>query len=341
MHNDTTAVLLQRLGLSAAGAQELETIPLGAAGVAQGFQAGGARARDLSDSYVELAVDTALPFLLTRHALEPTVVRVEQAAVIRGTSGSAEPDEETVLLDGRQGRRAAVVVDSAEGPMLIAIEEGAVHIRLLASPDEGEALERWQPLTAQLAHPVPSIVALLGERGCEPWLQARVDQLAASTWLVDQVASVGTLLRLWSPTANDAPGAAPAGSAHPSTAIGAWIRALSPDERSLIERLAVQQAAALRRRLDALDALDEGAPELAPAELLALLHERDALESVVALLWLCGEGRGLGAQLALLDDLALVSLSALPLSPALDDDALLQAVFTGEPDAWWGKLAAG
>ena len=38
------------------------------------------------------------------------------------------------------------------------------------------------------------------------------------------------------------------------------------------------------------------------------------------------------AQLALLDDLALVSLSALPASPALEDDALLQAVFAGEPD---------
>jgi hypothetical protein len=337
MTSDERSTLLKDLGIDPGTMREIEQIPLGGSGVAQGLRAGKSSARDLSESFVELVHARALPFALTQHALEPRVVRVE-GAVVRATSGAAESIEGAVLLDARYGRSAGVVVESAEGPMLIDVDAIGIRITYLAPVEDLSALERSEPLPTRLSSAAPALPALLGNRSCEPWLRQRVEALASSSWLVDHVASVGTVVRLWSPTPTEGREILEGRAAAPSAAAGAWIRELLRADRDAVEQLAVQQAITLRAWFDGLaDAPDD--PTW--AEVLRALHERDALESVRSMLWLAGPAHGLTNELALLDDAAAASLSAIaPLETSAPDE-LLQAVFASEPEAWWGELAAG
>lgn len=337
MTSDERSALLKDLGIDPGTMRELAQIPLGGSGVAQGLRAGKGSARDLSESFVELVLARALPFALTQHALEPSVVRVEGAAV-RAMSGAAESIEGAVLLDARHGRCAGVVVESAEGPMLIDVDAIGIRITYLEPVEDRSAQERSEPLPTRLSSAAPGLVALLDDRSCEPWLRRRVEALAGSSWLVDHVASVGTVVRLWTPTPSEGRAILEGRATAPSAVAGAWIRGLLRAERDGVEQLAVQQAISSRAWFDG---LADAPNDPTSAEVLRALHERDALESVRSLLWLAGPAHGLANELARLDDAAAVSLSAIASPEALASDELLQAVFASEPEAWWGELAAG
>jgi hypothetical protein len=336
MNSNERSDLLRDLGVAPGAMREIVHIPLGGSGVAHGFKAGKSSARELSNSFVVLPHKSALPFELTQHALEPAVVRVEGATIVNA-SGAAERIDGAVLLDGRHGRCAGVVVESAQGRMLIDIDAVGVRVSYIEQIEDFSALRRWKPLPDRFSCATPALVELIGNRSCEAWLRQRVEALALSAWLVDHVASVGTVVRLWSPTLAEGRDILDGRAAAPSTAAGIWIRSLRSAEQSAVEQLAVQQAISLRAWFDSL----EDAPEDPTSdEVLRALHERDALESVMSMLWLVGEARGLANELALLDDAAVTSLSAIPHPEALAQDELLHAVFASEPGAWWGELAA-
>lgn len=221
--------------------------------------------------------------------------------------------------------------------MLIDIDAVGVRVSYIDQIEDFSALRRSEPLPESLSCATPALVELLGNRSCEAWLRQRVESLALSAWLVDHVASVGTVVRLWSPTPTEGRDILEGRAAAPSMVAGTWIRSLPGAEQSAVEQLAIQQAISLRGWFDSL----EDAPEDPTSdEVLRAVHERDALESVMSMLWLVGEARGLANELALLDDSAVTSLSAIARPEKLTRDELLQAVFASEPGAWWGELAA-
>jgi hypothetical protein len=155
--------------------------------------------------------------------------------------------------------------------------------------------------------------------------------------MVERAAAVGLVARLWEPEDRATRAAILEGSAeHPSTVAARWVRSLG-DTQSTLSLLAFHRAARLREAFFALVDADEDPSE---ADLLALLYERDALESVRALLAYVGHGRVLGRELDLTDVAAVTCYSAMPVTPGIEADPLLRAVFLTEPDAWWGGFAA-
>jgi len=198
--------------------------------------------------------------------------------------------------------------------------------------------EPWTPVSTSFPVPPPTLADLLGGHPCAEWLRERHDALARSPAMVERAAAVGLVARLWEPEDRATRDAVLAGTAeHPSTVAVKWLRSLDPETRSTLEALAYQRAARLR---DAFFALVEASEDPHEACLLALLHERDALECVLALLSYDGKGRRLAVELQITDSAAITCYSAMPVTPALEADPLLRAVFLTEPNAWWGEFAA-
>lgn len=198
--------------------------------------------------------------------------------------------------------------------------------------------EPWSPVSTDLPIPPPTLAELLGGKPCAEWLSARHDALARSPAMVERAAAVGLVARLWEPADRATRAAVLAGSVeHPAEVAVQWLRSLDPETRGTLEALAYQRAARLR---DAFFALVEASEDPHELCLLALLHERDILECVRNLLAYDGKGRRLGVELQITDFGAGTCYSAMPVTPALEADPLLRAVFIAEPDAWWGGFAA-
>lgn len=198
--------------------------------------------------------------------------------------------------------------------------------------------ETWTPVSTDLPIPLPTLADLLGGKPCAAWLRERHDALARSPAMVERAAAVGLVARLWCPEDRATRDAVLAGTVpHPSDVAVRWLRSLDSETRGTLEALAYQRAARLRDAFFALVDADEDPSE---ADLLALLYERDILESVRVLLAYVGHGRSLGRELALTDVAAVTCYSAMPVTPGIEADPLLRAVFLAEPDAWWGGFAA-
>ena len=198
--------------------------------------------------------------------------------------------------------------------------------------------DTWSPVSTDLPIPPPTLATLLGGHPCAEWLRERHDALARSPAMVERVAAVGLVARLWEPEDRALEAAILDGTVdYPSTVAVWWLRAIDPETRSTLEALAYQRAASLRDAFFAMVDADEDPTE---ADLLALLYERDALESVRTLLAYVGHGRNLGRELALTDVAAITCYSAMPVTAGIEADPLLRAVFLAEPDAWWGGFAA-
>src|SRR5689334_15877396 len=99
--------LLAALGIDAEGIEVLARVPAPKGSVAHGLAGALPEARELSEAFADVPVDPAAsarwPFLLTRHTLEPGVVRVEDGPLPRALAGCAELIDGAVLLDGRAG----------------------------------------------------------------------------------------------------------------------------------------------------------------------------------------------------------------------------------------------
>ncbi len=198
--------------------------------------------------------------------------------------------------------------------------------------------DTWSPVSTDLPIPPPTLADLLGGHPCAAWLSERHDALARSPAMVERAAAVGLVARLWCPEDRATRDAVLDGSAaHPSDAAFRWLRSLGSETRGTLEALAIQRAARMRDAFFALVDADEDPSE---SDLLALLYERDILESVRVLLAYVGHGRSLGRELALTDVAAVTCYSAMPVTAGIEADPLLRAVFLAEPDAWWGGFAA-
>lgn len=198
--------------------------------------------------------------------------------------------------------------------------------------------DAWSPVSTDLPVPPPTLATLLGGHTCAAWLRERHDALARSPAMVERAAAVGLVARLWCPEDRATRAAVLAGDAeHPCDVAVRWLRSLDFEARSTLEALAYQRAARMRDAFFALVDADEDPTE---ADLLALLYERDILESVRVLLAYVGHGRNLGRELALTDVAAVTCYSAMPVTAGIEADPLLRAVFLAEPDAWWGGFAA-
>jgi hypothetical protein len=113
--------------------------------------------------------------------------------------------------------------------------------------------------------------------------------------------------------------------------ISDYVRTWSPRELEAIERFAVERAGAL------LDAVNYIEAEYTVDDTLRLARERNALESVMFVLFLAVRGFMLADALKAVDDAAVTSLSNLPM-PAKDARVaypFLLAVENEEPSRWW------
>jgi len=221
-----------------------------------------------------------------------------------------------------------VLIETAAGKMLISVGPEGVTVSSVGEAEDFSAWDAWQSLPHALSTAQPTLRELVGEVGCEPWLKERYEALAGVGRPFEMVASVGAMARLWY-----MPGAGMTPEPDPSTVGARWVRSLPAREIDAVERFAMERAGELREQLDA-----GQESERTTEEVRAILHERDALESVLAMLWLAGDGKRLGRELAATDDTATVVLSELPISEEIERDPLLVAVALAEPDSWWGCL---
>lgn len=324
---------LAQLGIAAEDLEVLARVATPRSSVAHGLAGALPPARELSENFADVPVDppetsAGWPFLLMRHALEPGVVRIEEGPAPCALTGSAELLDGTVLLDGRAGREGGCAIEASGELFVIVVgREGVTVSRRLRAPS-------WVPLPDRFEVPPPPLAELLADRACADWLGQRFQELAASPSLVEQAAAVGVVVRLWEPAGTDRAELLGGHAPDPGERAAAWVATLG-DSRKALAHLVLHRAASLREAFDALPSRDEDPGD---EEVLALLHERDVLESVRVLLSLVGEGLPLARALALTDDVAATTWSAIAPSDRLRDDPLLRAVFLCEPESFWGQL---
>ena len=337
MMNKLSHELLAELGLAAEHTRVIASVELEPGKVGQGLAGATRSPLDLSDHFVNAALrgvdsPTQLPFTVTKHQVESAVFRVEELPrPVLKTAGATVCRDDDVMLDARAGKYSAVLVETAEGRMIIHAGPAGVTVSVVGAEGDFDAWEKWESLPDHLSTALPSLSDLTGRCSCEPWLEARYVALASAASLVDHIAAVGVMVRLWMPLAKDRALADPA-----SVVVAPWARKLAARELDAIERAAVERAGALRQQLDELATEDD----LSPAAVRAFAYDRDALECHLNVLWLAGRGRQLGPELSATDDSAVTSLSALPASRELMNDPLLRAVHVSEPDEWWGHLCS-
>ncbi len=328
--------LLAELGLSADALVEVAAAPPPVGKVAHGLSGSLPPAKDYSESFQELRFASqqgTFPFQPFHQTLEPAILRIEEAPAPCALVGTAEVTPEGVRLDGRAGREGGCAFETPEGLFLVTFDAAGVKVFRSAVPPASPTV--WTPVSVELDTSPPTLAELLGDLACEAWLVERFALLSASPAMVERASAVGLVARLWSPSSRaERTDILTGHKPHPSDQATAWLRTLG-ESRKVLGELAVHRAASLREALDALPRLREDPSD---DDLMALLYERDVLESVRVLLAFVGEGRALGRELVLTDDVALTVCSAFAPSRRLRDDPLLRAVFVSEPDAFWGQL---
>ncbi|GDX83781.1 hypothetical protein LBMAG42_55920 [Deltaproteobacteria bacterium] len=167
--------------------------------------------------------------------------------------------------------------------------------------------------------------------GAAPWLRRAVAALAAQEASLPNAASAGLLALLWPP-----PGGPPlATEALPRERVRSWILAATAEQRADLEHHAVSRAWSTAERIRELDSN----PDSGPAEVAAIIEQRDDLQSVLRVLRLSGRGDELTHALRGLDATAQERFASLAnVLPALSEDpqeARWMAVAWQEPGAWW------
>lgn len=196
-------------------------------------------------------------------------------------------------------------------------------------------MSAWAPSLDRLDAPPPTLAQLLAGRPCAEWLRRRHDELAASPAIVDQAAAVGVVVRLWEPSKTDGAAILAGDAPDPAQCAAAWVARLGASSRDALGHVSKERAAALR---GAFQELADRDGDRSGEEVLVVLYERDVLESVRVLLSFVGEGAAVAAALALTDDVAATTWSAIAPSEAFWTDPLLRAVFVAEPESVWGQF---
>lgn len=267
---------------------------------------------------------------LPEHALQrwdyvPEVFLLQMEGASISVAGDVYLSDDAYILDSRNGMAAAQIMTSQGQSFFLVAENGEVEFY-----DDVPASLKGQELIA------PRLETLLAGAPCAEWLESEVSAGLASSSLWQKTAAVGLLSRLWSPGGRAAEYAEKmmSGWQQPSMRVSQWAAQLSGAQRGAIEKLAMQQIAALSAQLDTLhEAVVEESPE-AVSIAVNLLRQRDDIESVDAVLRAAGS-RVLEAALAAAD-LNAQSQMALFVELSLPYDARLSSVSWQEPDAWWG-----
>lgn len=216
----------------------------------------------------------------------------------------AADDGTTWVIDARDGRVDRFVLDA-----LADLPPMDPPIALVEAPD----VEVWASRVQ-----------------AQPWLAVAAAAAAGLPSTLDRIAGAGLLARLWTE-----PDGAQVDSP-PRELARAWARSLDADLLDAAEGAAVRRAWRLADRLAEVGSL---LPDVASAEMSAIILDRDDLQSIRRVLRLAGRGVRLDDALATTDRAADEHLSALAdLLPSLDDDPngdRWRAVAWQEPDAWW------
>lgn len=257
----------------------------------------------------------------------------DPAAEVQAVLGILAPQETWFVIDGRAGL-AAARVQSLDAEWVVSVDPTG-RVEVLAVERSGP-VARWRPEPAAVGDP-PSTDALLEGHGCDPDLRARLQALTDTGWALDEVARVGTLARLWTPTTRQARlEALRTRTLPPIDRARAWADGLDARVIATLRHLCDLE---IERLHDTLDGIEED-PEAADAAVaLELASRRDALESVEHLLRGRPEPLSLGPPLTILDGRATSLWSALPEADSLGHVAWLRQVAVGRPDGWWTAWA--
>lgn len=309
------------LGVPAEQVRLLAALPAADPGAAQGFAPGG-----LAEACADLRAWHPEPLAglrVYRSRRRPGAVQLAAAAVVAVHRGAPHHHHDLVAIEG--DALVEVRLDADRAVLRLAAGE----VVLLGLPDPLADLAGAEPEPA--AVPAPPVEAWTEGLAVDRWLAEEVGRLARSAAALDRIAAAGLLSRLW------APGETPvARAARPTERARAWARGLDPAALDRAEREAVDEAARLHDRIDAVARLDDAA---ARAAVGALVVDRDDLQSVRRALRLAGRGDRLDAALAAVDADARSAASVLAgRLPALADDPdglRWAAVAWQEPGAWW------
>jgi hypothetical protein len=188
----------------------------------------------------------------------------------------------------------------------------------------------------------PALESLTGGLESEVWLNKEYRDLAASPGVVDRVAAVGLVLRLWQPTSAAAcrrlVEEAWVTESPLVRAVAQWAARLPPEVCGRCAAAAMDDAEALEDALAEIDAVVERGDDALRALGTHIALERDRLQSLVAVLALRGDASRERSALERLDEQASALLSQL--SSAGIEHPLLARAAEVEPFAWWGSLAS-
>jgi hypothetical protein len=193
-----------------------------------------------------------------------------------------------------------------------------------------------ESLDVEMSQPPLTFAELTGGADGPAWLVSEVQALAGSPNVVHRLASMGIVLRLWSPTGAAATAALRWSGVRPAARVKEWLARVPRDELSALCEVSVEAAGLLFERLAELRELathDEGQSVRSLAS--RILEERDELESLARVLDLAGRASAVADTLRAFDSQAVAHWSAFG---ELEDRVAtehLRSVAWQEPDAWW------
>lgn len=280
--------------------------------------------------------------------------------------GHCFDDEGFLYLDARSALAAVEVLSpgpSERQSSLLVFDHGEIAAYRIVSWGQKLGLPAAAPSLdpdielSQLGAPSP--LSLTDGLAVAPWLASFATHLVEENTLLAKVASVGIVLRLWSPCSAEDRRVAIArtkqktGLVH---SVRAWATGLG-DVIPVVVDTALHEANALEDEMASFEHLPDDSLEHLGQQFRVVVDARDNLESVCAVLETVGQSTALRRTLQRVDRLAASLSSTLrdpefvsgyvagrtlePDEPSLDvQNARLEAVLAHEPDAWWGETSS-
>lgn len=284
-------------------------------------------------------------FRVRRWADQPGILFLEYAEdllPVRGLWRRLQPG--AYAVDTRS-RPAFFFLASGDRDYALSLCQGDVFLDQVMRTRSGSLgkMASWRP-PAFTEVVLPGIGELLKGEPCADWLENEAGLLECSPSIVDRLAALGMLVRLWSPPPGGRAAEIVRGILENRTpTLSARVRGALADIAPVflreVEHLAVLETDVLGDRLEALHDAVAVEDAQAPSLLNSLVLRRDDLESVAVVLRLGEAGEQLGDALDGLDRRARHSLYAFSLLPAPADSDRLRTVAWKEPLAWWASLA--
>jgi hypothetical protein len=229
------------------------------------------------------------------------------------------------------GQTRVLERETAAGRTLLVIAGNQVWEQSLEPVEDFSAWRESPSTRPGFSIPAPGLSDLDPDATLPDWLRSHAETRLALGTRLGVLAGLGALSRLAPVTLE------PTEQQHVSDRIGVWFRSLADRERAFLEHAAMERVELLES--DLVELTEVSVDEPSAAQVLAFLHARDDLESILMVFWSSTRAVALQRRLRELDDEVLISLSALPQYEEHTHDSLLRAVFVSDPDAWWGGFS--